>query len=209
MQTTYRVSHLSDARQVATSLNIARRKTDALDLSSDQLTVLLDRSQDVAGTIRATTGVTPLSGQGVELFHNGLTGVDGIGSIASYDRTNAAWQALNIGGSSIAMQVAGVTTATVDGASINLASGMVLKVDSIQVVGPRQTGWVADTGTAETTAHATYTAGTTLTFSATYTQSELTALATRLAAVETALQGATRAQKSVKDALITHGLIGT
>lgn len=82
-------------------------------------------------------------------------------------------------------------------------------VATVQVVGARITGWVADTGTAEKTSHATYTAGTTLTFSAAYVQAELTALATRLAAVEAALQGATRGQKAIKDGLITHGLIGT
>jgi hypothetical protein len=82
-------------------------------------------------------------------------------------------------------------------------------VGGVQVVGPRQTGWAADTGTAEKTTHTTYAAGTTLTFSAGYVQSELTALATRLAAVETALQGSTRSNMAVKSALITHGLIGS
>jgi hypothetical protein len=209
MQTTYRVSHLSDPRQVATSLNIARRKTDALDLSSDQLTLLVDRSTDTAATIRATaTGTVPTTGQGVEIYHNGLTSSSGIGSLICYDRANAAWQALNIGGSSIALQVAGVTTASVDATSINLASGMVLKNNGTQVVGPRSTGWTADTGTAEKGAHATYTAGATLTFTDPPTAAEMSALATRLAAVETALQGVTRGQKAIKDGLATHGLVG-
>lgn len=139
MQTTYRVSHLSDARQVATSLNIARRKTDALDLSDDQATLLVDRPADITGD-------------------------------------------LNLSG--------------------------VYKVATIQVVGARMTGWAADTGTAKRTANATYGAGATLTFSATYVQAELTALATRLAAVETALQNATQTIKALKDDALTHGLIG-
>jgi hypothetical protein len=84
----------------------------------------------------------------------------------------------------------------------------VYKVATVQVVGARLTGWTADTGTAKRTANATYAAGTTLTFSATYVQAELTALATRLAAVETALQNATQTIKALKDDAMTHGLIG-
>lgn len=84
-----------------------------------------------------------------------------------------------------------------------------LSINGTKVLGPRVTGFTADTGTAEKTAHATYAAGTTLTFSATYTQAELTALATRLAAVEAALQSTTRGQKALKDALIAHGIVGT
>lgn len=50
----------------------------------------------------------------------------------------------------------------------------------------------APTGTLSRAAFATYTAGTTLTFSAAYVQAELTALATRLAAVEAALSTISR-----------------
>jgi hypothetical protein len=78
-------------------------------------------------------------------------------------------------------------------------------VNGAAVLGSPRTGWTADTGTAKRTANATYAAGTTLTFSATYTQSELTALATRLAAVETALQNATQTQKAMKDDNLAHG----
>jgi hypothetical protein len=140
MLTTGRVSHLSDPRQIAQSLNIARQKTDPLDLSADQLTMTVDRNGDVTGN----------------------------------------W---NLSGA--------------------------YKIASVQVVGPRITGWTADTGTAEPTAHATYTAGTTLTYSSSYVQAEQTAMATRMAAVEAALQSVTRGQKAIKDALLTHGLIGT
>jgi hypothetical protein len=104
------------------------------------------------------------------------------------------------------------TTVTVDrniDVTGNLNVSGAYKIASVQVVGPRITGWAADTGTAEPTAHATYTAGTTLTYSATYVQSEQTAMATRMAAVEAALQSVTRGQKAIKDALLTHGLIGT
>jgi hypothetical protein len=135
-----RVSHQSDARQVASAVNHTLKKTDPLSLSADQLSLEVDRDISLAGSIDIT---------------------------GTY------------------------------------------KVATVQVVGARITGWVADTGTAEKTAHATYAAGTTLTFTDPPAAAEMTALATRLAAVETALQGATRGQKAVKDGLITHGLIGT
>lgn len=140
MQTTYRVGPKPRPRQVATSLNIARRKTDALDLSSDQSTLTIDRNAALTGNFDVTGFYT---------------------------------------------------------------------VAATQVVGPRQTGWIADTGTAETTAHATYTKGANLTFSDPPTAAEMAALVTRLAAVELALQGVTRGQKAVKDAAILHGLVGT
>jgi hypothetical protein len=82
------------------------------------------------------------------------------------------------------------------------------RVNNVQVIGPQSPGWTADTGTADRTAHATYAAGTTLTFSAGYVQAEHTAMATRLAAVEAALQASTRAQKALKDDLLVHGLFG-
>jgi hypothetical protein len=49
MQTTYRTNHLTDPRHVAISLNIARRKTDPLDLSADQSTLIVDRPLTVTG----------------------------------------------------------------------------------------------------------------------------------------------------------------
>jgi hypothetical protein len=141
VQTTYRVSHLSDPRQVATSLNIARRKTDALDLSSDQATLLVDRPMSITGGAALTANLTAVNVD--------LTGV--------------------------------------------------YKVATIQVVGARSTGWTADTGTAEKGAKATYTAPT---ISNPPTQTEVQNIAN-------AVQGATRELKALKDALLTHGLIGT
>ena len=90
----------------------------------------------------------------------------------------------------------------------DLASGKVYKINSVQVVGPRQTGWAADTGTAKKTTQATYAAGAGLTYSAAYVQAELTATGTRIATMETALQNASQTIKALKDALILHGLIG-
>jgi hypothetical protein len=92
--------------------------------------------------------------------------------------------------------------------ALNLASGKVIQVNGTQVVAARDTGWAADTGTARKATNATYAAGATLTFSASYVQAEHTAVGTRLAAIETALQNASQTQKATKDALIAHGLIG-
>lgn len=77
-----------------------------------------------------------------------------------------------------------------------------------QIITDRKTGWTADTGTAKRTANATYAPGTTLTFSATYVQAELTAVGTRLAAIEAALRDCTQTQKALKDDFISHGAIG-
>lgn len=80
------------------------------------------------------------------------------------------------------------------------------------VLGARKTGWAVDTGTAKRTANATYSAGTALTFSAAYVQAEHTAAATRLAAIEAALQDITQTMKALKDdlhATAGHGIIGT
>lgn len=95
------------------------------------------------------------------------------------------------------------------GVTGNVDVSGVYEVDSVQVVGNRSTGWAADTGTAEKTAHATYTKGANLTFTDPPTAAEMSALVTRLANIETALQNASRGKKAVKDALIAHGLIGT
>lgn len=114
---------------------------------------------------------------------------------------NAGW--------TIRLQNNGTDIAKVGSGGIDLQTGKILTVNAVQVVTARQTGWAADTGTAKKTANATYAAGTTLTYSATYVQVEQTAMATRMAAVEAALQNIAQTQKAIKDALITHGLIGT
>lgn len=90
------------------------------------------------------------------------------------------------------------TIADVSATAFNLGAGYVYKVAGVQVVGPRSTGWTADTGTAEKTTHATYAGGTA---NAAYNQAEITA-------IRNALQDVSRGQKAIKDALIAHGLLG-
>ncbi|GAB3744764.1 hypothetical protein [Lysobacter olei] len=73
------------------------------------------------------------------------------------------------------------------------------RVNDIQVVGARNTGWSAMTGTGSKASIAAAAAGTA---SAAYVQAELQAALNRIAALEARL-------KALDDALFTHGLIGT
>lgn len=107
------------------------------------------------------------------------------------------------------VSITGGAALTGDLTAVNSNITGVYEIASVQVVGPRNTGWTADTGTAEKTAHATYVAGSALTFTDPPTAAEMSALATRLHNVELALQSVTRGQMAIKSALITHGLIGT
>lgn len=73
-----------------------------------------------------------------------------------------------------------------------------IRVSGTKVLGARETGWTADTGTAKKTANATYSG----TASVGYVQAEMTA-------VMNAVRDATQTIKAIKDAMIsTHGLIG-
>jgi hypothetical protein len=87
--------------------------------------------------------------------------------------------------------------ATLDGSGYNLEAGGVYKIAGTQVLGPRQTGWTAGTGTANKAAFAAY-AGATR--SATYVQSEAQA-------TDDAAKNASQRIKAVEDALRTAGMI--
>ena len=73
-----------------------------------------------------------------------------------------------------------------------------LFVRAVKVIGARDTGWTADTGTAKKTANATYSG----TASVGYVQAEMQA-------IMNAVRDATQTIKALKDASITHGFIGT
>lgn len=66
----------------------------------------------------------------------------------------------------------------------------------------------APTGTLQRTALATYTAGTTLTYSAAYVQAEQTAMATRMASVEAALQAVSRTLGALVTDMKANGNLG-
>jgi hypothetical protein len=80
--------------------------------------------------------------------------------------------------------------------NVNLATG-VLKVGNTQVLSTRDTGWAADTGTAKKTSNATYLG----TAEATYTQATIQALMDKVRDLSQTI-------KSLKDALLAHGVVG-
>jgi hypothetical protein len=91
---------------------------------------------------------------------------------------------------------------------VELNDGMLVR--GTRVVGPRATGWVAPTGTANRATFATFTAsGAAVAPSAAYVQAEATTVANRLQAAEAGLEVASRHLKALIDDLTTHGLIGT
>jgi hypothetical protein len=89
-------------------------------------------------------------------------------------------------------------TATGDNRGAGTINCLDLYRNGVKVVGARETGFTAMTGTAEKGALATYAAGTA---SGTYVSSELQS-------VMTALQANSRRLKAIEDALFAHGLIG-
>lgn len=81
---------------------------------------------------------------------------------------------------------------------LNLSDGTpALQIAGIGVVGARQTGWAADTGTAKRTTNATYTG----TAEVGYTQATVQALMDKVRDLSQTI-------KALKDDMITHGLIG-
>lgn len=91
------------------------------------------------------------------------------------------------------------TVATIDQSNtrLNLGSGWVYAINGSQVVGARDTGWTAATGTSNKGSYSTY-AGATI--SATPTQAEVQA-------INDALKAASERIKALEDMLRTHGLI--
>lgn len=62
---------------------------------------------DNTGTIRATGGTAPSSGAGLEVNYTG-----GVGQLAAYDRTGAAYKNLNLDGLAVALRPSGAATFT-------------------------------------------------------------------------------------------------
>jgi hypothetical protein len=93
---------------------------------------------------------------------------------------------------------AGAEKARLDAAGFKLLNGRAYMIGTVQVVGARDAGWTAMTGTGSKAALAAAPAGIA---SASYTQSELQTALNRLAAMEARL-------RSLDAALFAHGLIG-
>ncbi|CNH80438.1 Uncharacterised protein [Yersinia massiliensis] len=101
-----------------------------------------------------------------------------------------------IAGSLIVGTVATPTTDKIQSSdSVNALASY--KVAGLKVLGPRETGWTASTGTALKTA---FNANLAFTTGATYSQAEMTALANGLIAARQRI-------KALEDAMRTHGLI--
>ncbi len=168
-----------------------------------ELSAFIWNTRNTAGS--AAVGIT--FGQDLVSFTatNGiLTGAVRIGgttNFATLSRGSGAADTLTIdnpGASVILFQTASAEVCRMDSAGFKIASGKVIQIGGTQVVGARETGWAADTGTAKKTANATYSG----TASAGYVQAEMTA-------VMNALRDATQTIKAMKDTLIAHGLMGT
>lgn len=91
------------------------------------------------------------------------------------------------------------TFATMTSTGFNLPTGSIYRINNVQLVTSRRTGWTAATGTAARGTFATYTSPT---ISNPPTQAEVQAIAD-------AVQVLSQRMKAVIDDLITHGLIGT
>jgi hypothetical protein len=161
------------------------------------------------GTAAPTTGN---HAQGEVVWNNTPTAGGTWCWICTATGTPGTWTAMTApSGTNTGDETSGTIVSKIAGQAIapaNVNSSGVYQKGGTQVVGPRDTGWTADTGTAKKTATATYTVGTTLTYSAAYVQAEQTATSTRLQLIEPALRDATQEIKALKDALIAHGLIG-
>lgn len=88
-----------------------------------------------SGTIRSTTQVSPTSGEGIETFYDaaGHTGY-----VISYDRTGAAYKALNVNSSSTVFGINGSTIATLSSIGLTLNSNLTINESGVR-------GWLFDT----------------------------------------------------------------
>ena len=150
------------------------------------------------GTTAAALDISPLTGGPgnvtIQALSNGATGSVGIYALdsstlalrqyISLDASGIINMQVNNGAASFQIATDGIVTITPSGSgkgiNINSASG-IYKINNVQVVGPRRTGWAAWTGTANRTSFATGTA--------------------------TLVQVA-EALKALMDDCTTHGLIG-
>jgi hypothetical protein len=95
---------------------------DSLDLrrGSTQVATFTDEAGvDVAGAVRATTGVVPAAGQGIGLHFAG-----GVGFVTSYDYGAGAWRALKARGSTVTLTASGVDVLEATSTGVNVAGTM-------------------------------------------------------------------------------------
>jgi hypothetical protein len=150
-----------------------------------------NRSEFARG-FRVTGSNTGGTGPACELFYSSG------GLLISMDRTTAAYQAMTHRASSHVFQIATTTAATVSSTGLNLPTGAAYRINAIQVVAARRTGWGAPTGTAARTAFATYAAPA---MASPPAQTDVQAMADHL-------QILSQRVKALVDDLAAHGLIG-
>jgi len=93
------------------------------------------------------------------------------------------------GSANLGFSVSGASAAVLSATALNLASGVALQINSVQVVTTRQTGWVTSQGTATTSQGAIN--------------------VNTITATDGNLQLVAKWVKGLTDALFVHGLIGT
>jgi hypothetical protein len=196
---------------------LASKSISAVDATANTLTI-------TAHGIPANHGAVRLSNAGGALPGGLAIDTDYWVIVVDANTVKLATSAANaIAGTAIDLTSVGTGAHTLIYGNINLFQAITLNDtrkwamlfwngDSWDVMfGPRlmkATGWTADTGTAKRSANATYTPGTALTFGAAYSEAELDAAATRIAAIEAALRDQSQALKAVKDDLISTGRFG-
>jgi hypothetical protein len=141
----------------------------------------------------------------------------GLGAYESWVVNQSGWQVMNNGpaastpnvkktirvGDTGKLEIVNSAGTTViwslnDTGGINIAAGQNYAIANVQVLGPRRTGWTADTGTAKRTANATYSG----TAGGAYDQ-------TILQTLMNAVRDNSQTLKALKDDFIAHGAIGT
>lgn len=93
-----------------------------------------------------------------------------------------------VGAGSYGVSVAGTLKLNLTATALNMATGVALQIATVQVVGPRNTGWTTSAGTA--------------------TKNQGAINADTITATDGNMQLVTKWLKGVTDALITHGLLG-
>lgn len=182
------------------------------ELRGNQVGLIAARDLAVNGTLSASSAVIgPSSGAAADsqlfvdhtnfnsylTFRSWAAGVATIiGSVQASRNFGFLWNVT--AGRAHRVRIADVDIAIIDSAGIELGSGKVLRVNGQQIVGSRDTGWTAATGSGSKGTFAASPAGTA---SAAYTQSELQSALNRVAALEARVV-------SYDAALRSHGLIG-
>lgn len=87
-----------------------------------------------------------VSGKGLHVFRDANRQY-----VIAYNVSTPGYAQLRISGSDVQIAPNDTVVATVDSTSLNLASGIVHKINGTQVLGARRTGWTAATGTATRT----------------------------------------------------------